>query len=257
MSASQTLSSAHHQESESVYFFGTCLIDVFYPEAGLSAIEILQKQNLTVIFPQNQTCCGQAARNCGYNDEAREVAYLQILCFPKNIPIIVPSGSCAGMMKLHYPQLFEGTQHHQLAIDFASRIYEFTAFLVHVLNIKLYDKGEPTSVTWHSSCHALREMNVKDEPLSLIKQLDNVTFIDSGHSQECCGFGGTFSIRQPKISQSMASDKVSALEATKADEFITGDVGCLMNINGTAEKNKASIKGRHIAEFIWERCYDS
>ncbi len=238
---------------DTVYFFGTCLVDLFFPQAGMAGMELLRRQGIRVVFPPDQSCCGQPARNSGYEDEARAVALAQIRAFPKAWPIVVPSGSCAGMMRTHYPQLFEGRPEHAEAVAFAARVHELTAFLVNVLGVALTDKGQPVKVTWHASCHSMREMGVRDEPKSLIRQLANVTLVENAREKECCGFGGTFAVRQPEISAAMVCDKVDALSETGATEVLSGDCGCLMNINGALEKQEKPLRGRHIAEFLLER----
>lgn len=238
---------------ETVYFFGTCIIDVLYPQAGLAGMELLKRNGVRVVFPQGQSCCGQPARNSGYLDEARAVALQQINSFPNDWPIVVPSGSCAGMMKTHYPELFEGRPEHDRAVEFSRRVYELTDFLLNVLHIQLEDKGEPVKVTWHGSCHSMREMGVVNQPKELIRQLSNVTLIENPREKECCGFGGTFAVRQPEISAAMVTDKVAALQETGAVEVLSGDCGCLMNITGAMDKAQAPMSGRHIAEFLLER----
>ncbi|TAN62182.1 MAG: (Fe-S)-binding protein [Magnetospirillum sp.] len=237
------------------YFFGTCLVDLFYPEAGLAGMELLQREGLTVVFPQNQTCCGQPARNNGHPDQARTVARLQLDAFPGDWPIVVPSGSCAGMMKVHYPELFEGDPDHARAVAFSARVYELTQFLVEVLDVKLADKGRPVTITWHPSCHSQREMGVVDQPKALLRQLANVTLVENPRETECCGFGGTFAVRQPEISAAMVTDKVASIEATGAAQVVSGDCGCLLNITGAAEKSRKAFTGQHIAEFLLERCH--
>ncbi|HYM59483.1 MAG TPA: (Fe-S)-binding protein [Thermoanaerobaculia bacterium] len=238
---------------EAVYFFGTCLVDLFYPEAGLAAIRLLQRENIRVIYRQGQTCCGQPAFNCGYRDEALAVARAQIALFPEDIPIVIPSGSCAAMMRHHYPALFHGEPDRAAATAFASRVYELSQFLVNVLGVRLEDRGEPIKVTWHASCHAVREMKVTGEPKALLGQLANVEMIELSRERECCGFGGTFSVRYPEISAAMVTDKAADAAATGAAEILSGDCGCLMNISGALDADGVPIRGRHLAEFLWER----
>jgi L-lactate dehydrogenase complex protein LldE len=240
---------------DTVYFFGTCVIDLFYPGAGLAGMDLLRLQGVRVVFPPDQSCCGQPARNSGYMDEARAVALRQMAAFPKDWPIVVPSGSCAGMMRTHYPDLFKGRPEYDQAVAFAARVHELTAFLVNVLHVTLQDKGQPVTVTWHGSCHSMREMKVVDEPKSLLRQLSNVTLVENPREKECCGFGGTFSVRQPEISAAMVSDKVAALEETGASRVVSGDCGCLMNITGAMEKSASPMQGQHIAQFIMERIH--
>jgi L-lactate dehydrogenase complex protein LldE len=238
---------------DKVYLFGTCLIDSVYPDAGLAAIRILQREGLKVVFPQGQSCCGQPAYNSGFPDEARRVARKQLNVFSRDYPIVVPSGSCAGMMKHHYPKLFEGDPDLPAAKAFAARVFEWTEFLVRVLKVRLMDRGGPVRVTWHSSCHALREMKVTEDSKALIRQLRNVELVELERETECCGFGGTFSIKQPEISAAMVSDKADDVFRTGASVLLSGDCGCLMNIGGALNRLRYPIQARHIAEFIWER----
>jgi L-lactate dehydrogenase complex protein LldE len=236
-----------------VYLFGTCLMDAVYPDAGMAAIRLLQAQGVTVVFPQDQSCCGQPAYNSGFVHEARAVARKQLQAFAKPYPIVVPSGSCAGMMKHHYPTLFAGTPDDAVARRFAERVYEFSEYLVRVLGVNLHDQGEPVTITWHSSCHALREMNVIQHSKALIRQLKNVTLVELDRETECCGFGGTFAVKQPAISAAMVKDKVDDIARTGASTIVTGDGGCLMNITGAMEHYGIPIAGKHLADFLWER----
>jgi L-lactate dehydrogenase complex protein LldE len=223
---------------DAVYFFGTCLVDLFYPEAGLAGIRLLEREGVRVIYPQAQTCCGQPAFNSGYDAEARAVARAQMALFPGDLPIVIPSGSCAAMMRHHYPS------------DFASRVHELTEFLVNVVGVQLRDRGEPVKVAWHASCHAVRDMGVADEPKLLLRQLANVELFELSRERECCGFGGTFAVRYPEISAAMATDKADDAAATGARELLSGDCGCLMNIAGALGPG---MRARHVAEFLWER----
>jgi len=244
------------EKPQKVYYFGTCLVDMIYPEAGMAGIKLLQQEGVKVIFPPDQTCCGQPAYNSGFPDEARAVAAKQIELFPEKYPIVVPSGSCAGMMRHHYPKLFADDPNIDYIKKFSERIFELSEFLVHVLNIKLQDCGDPIKVTWHSSCHALREMRTTEDSKSLIRQLKNVDLIELQHENECCGFGGTFAVKQPAISAAMVKDKTDDIRQTGAARLITGDCGCLMNISGAMQHDNIRTGGQHLAEFIWERIND-
>ncbi len=241
---------------ETVYFFGTCLIDMAYPAAGMAAIRLLQREGVTVVFPREQSCCGQPAYNSGFPEEARAVARKQMEIFHKPYPIVVPSGSCAGMMRHHYPKMFEGGPESSRVREFSDRVFELTEFLVHVLDLKLEDRGKPVTVAWHSSCHAAREMGIIEDSKSLIRQLANVSLKELENEHQCCGFGGTFAVKQPEISAAMVADKIADIAATGAGEVLSGDCGCLMNINGAMAHRKIPITGRHIAEFIWERIHE-
>ncbi len=236
-----------------VYFFGTCVVDLFFPGAGLAGIELLRREGVEVVFPQGQTCCAQPAFNCGYHAEARAVARAQIALFPRDLPVVVPSGSCAGMMKHHYPDLFAGERDEAAARAFAGRVVELTQFLVNVLGVRLTDRGRDATVTWHSSCHGLREMGLDSEPKALLGQLANVTVVPLKRERECCGFGGTFSVRYPDISAAMVTDKVADVTGTGASVVLSADAACLLNIGGALEKEGAAAKPMHLAEFLWER----
>lgn len=241
------------QKPDTVYYFGTCLIDMFYPEAGMAGLNLIRREGVKVIFPPEQTCCGQPAYNSGFPNEAKRVALKQIRLFPKDYPIVVPSGSCAGMMKYHYPYLFAEDSNLDTVKKFSNRIMELSEFLVQVLKIKLEDRGQPVKITWHSSCHALREMGVIEDSKSLIRQLKNVELVELENESECCGFGGTFAVKQPEISGAMVMDKVADIQQTGASRLLAGDCGCLMNIAGAMNYQNLSVKGQHLAEFIWER----
>lgn len=242
-----------NHKPKAVYFFGTCLIDLLYPETGISAMQLLKREGIRVIFPQDQTCCGQPAWNSGFRDEARQVAAKQLELFTQDIPIVVPSGSCAGMMKHHYPELFAGTPLQAQAEIISARVYELTEFLVDVLQLDLKDLGEPVEVAVHTSCSARREMGVANKIESLLENLENVTVLEQDHKAECCGFGGTFAVKQADISAAMVMDKTAAIRKTGAKVLLSQDCGCLMNISGAFEYQGNGPKVQHIASFLWER----
>lgn len=244
-----------------VYFFATCVVDQFFPGAGLDAITLLERQGLRVHFPEDQTCCGQPAYTSGFRDQARQVAARQLTLFPEDWPVIVPSGSCAGMMKHHYPELFADDPAQQAAADkLSARVYELTQFLVDVLGYTPADVGGDCTVVLHTSCSARREMGVHVTGKKLLGDLANVQVAQQDHESECCGFGGTFSVKQPEISAAMVEDKVAALKATGAERVVSADCGCLMNILGHAAwqdqqegRAKPSLPGEHIASFLLRR----
>lgn len=244
-----------------VYFYATCLVDLFVPEAGMDAITLLEREGIRVIFPEGQSCCGQPAYSSGFPEEARKVAASQLDLFPGDYPIIVPSGSCAGMIRWHWEKIFaDDPALHARAAAVAARTYELAEFLLHVVGFQRRDEGEPVTVTLHTSCSARREMGTHLVGRELLARLGNVTLAHHGHESECCGFGGSFSMKHPDISTAMVSDKVAALKATGAREVVTADCGCLLNITKRAEKedldagrSKPSLPGEHLATFLLRR----
>lgn len=238
-----------------VYLFATCLVDLFDPYAGVAAVELLESQGLTVHVPEDQTCCGQPAYTSGYPDEARSVARKQLSLFPEDWPVIVPSGSCAGMMRHHYPELFLGLPESSLVRGLSERIFELSEFLVEVCQFRVDPKTmpQPTRVVLHTSCSARREMGTHLSARALLNRFPGVEIVEQVRESECCGFGGAFSVRHPHISAAIAGEKVDALLATGADALVSADCGCLMNLNGTLAKRGERMRGQHIASFLNER----
>lgn len=237
-----------------VYFFATCLVDLFCPEAGMDAIELLEREGVTVHFPENQTCCGQPAYTSGFPDEARAVARAQLALFPENWPVVVPSGSCAGMMRHHYPKLFaDEPETRARAEALGERIFELSEFLLSVLKVQFRETGPATKVTLHTSCSARREMGTHHHARALLAQLPGVEVAMQSHESECCGFGGTFSLKHPSISSAMAGDKADALKETGAETFLSADCGCMLNINHTLQKRGDKFQGQHLASFLLQR----
>ncbi|MBD1601069.1 (Fe-S)-binding protein [Pseudomonas typographi] len=237
-----------------VYLFGTCVVDLFFPEAGMDAIHLLEREGIAVNYPQGQSCCGQPAYTSGYTEQARQVAKAQLALFEQDWPVVVPSGSCAGMFREHYPALFEADPALlRQAQALAARTYELAEFLLHVCKVELSDTGAPVKVALHTSCSARREMNTHLHGRALLAQLGNVERVDHSHESECCGFGGTFSVRLPDIAGAMVQDKTRQLIETGAHQVISADCGCLLNINGALEKQQAALRGQHLASFLWQR----
>ena len=243
------------------YLFATCLVDQFAPQAGLDTVRLLEREGITVHFPEDQTCCGQSAYSSGYPDEARAVARRQLALFPEPWPVVGPSGSCAAMMRHHYVELFaRDPVHLPRARELAERVFELTEFLVHVVGFAHEDIKEPCTVALHTSCHARREMGSHESSATLLNSLSQVKVATQARAEECCGFGGTFAIRYPDISAAIADDKVESLRATGAECVISADCGCLFNILGNAARqdevagrSEPSLPGEHIASFLWRR----
>ena len=237
-----------------VTLFGTCVMDLFFPEAGLDAIRLLEREGLKVHYPQAQSCCGQPAWTSGYVEEAREVARAQLQLLDNGLPVVVPSGSCAGMFRQHYREVFADEPDTLERVEsLAERTFELTEFLLHVCRVQWQDMGPPTQIALHTSCSARREMNTHLHARELLAGLSNVERLDHDHESECCGFGGTFSVRMPEVSGAMVLDKTRSLRESGAAEMVTADGGCLLNINGSLAKQKQAFRGRHLASFLWER----
>ncbi|HHW64654.1 MAG TPA: (Fe-S)-binding protein [Rhodocyclaceae bacterium] len=245
---------SYPEKPSDVYLFGTCVIDVFFPGAGMDAIRLLEREGIKVHFPQAQSCCGQPAYTSGYTDEAREVARAQLALFAGPWPVVVPSGSCAGMFRHHYFELFKDEPEMLGQIEsLAGRTFELAEFLLEVCRVRLEDEGAPVKVALHTSCSARREMNTHLHGRALLAQLAGVERIDHDHESECCGFGGSFSVRMPDISGAMVMDKTAALRDSGASEVVSADCGCLLNINGCFEKQGDALRGEHLASFLLRR----
>ncbi|RKU02590.1 oxidoreductase [Burkholderia sp. Nafp2/4-1b] len=241
-----------------VYLFATCLVDLFVPEAGLDAVRLLEREGLTVHYPRGQSCCGQPAYSSGNPDEARRVAAAQLDLFADAWPVIVPSGSCAGMIRHHWPALFaDDPVHGPKARAIAERTYELTEFLVNVLDVRLdgiaANAGPDERVVLHTSCAARREMGTRVHGVALVDALPGVTRVEHERESECCGFGGTFSLKHPDISGAMVRDKVASACATGCDRLVSADCGCLLNIGHAAAQAGAALPVEHLASFLWRR----
>lgn len=235
-----------------VYLYSTCLGQATLGASAVSAAKLLTRCGAQVVYKKDQTCCGQPAFNTGYFDEAKEVALYNISLFGDgDEPILVAAGSCAGMMGHDYIELFKGSEHEERARNFASRCKEVSSFLNE--HLELVDKGEPVKVSWHSNCHALRIAKSVEASKSLLRKLSNVELIELEREEECCGFGGTFSIKEPEISNAMALAKIADIKKTGVKYLISGDGGCLLNINGTLRRNNEDIKCIHLYDFLLAR----
>ncbi|HEX7635215.1 MAG TPA: (Fe-S)-binding protein [Noviherbaspirillum sp.] len=241
-----------------VYLFGTCVIDMFMPQAGLDAVRLLEREGITTHFPRAQSCCGQPAYSSGNPEEARIVALAQLGLFPEPWPVIVPSGSCAGMMRHHWPKLFENDPvNGPKARALSERIYELGEFLLHVLKVRFKETAPgtqaPERVVLHTSCAARREMGTRAHGVALVDALPGVTRVEHENESECCGFGGTFSLKHPDISGAMVKDKIASACATGCERLVSADCGCLLNIGHAAQYQGAPLQVEHLASFLWRR----
>lgn len=228
----------------------TCLGDAFFPAVGVATVKLLRRLGVTVDFPQAQTCCGQPHFNSGYHDEARELAKHTIMTFEKSPLVVTPSGSCAAMVKLEYPELFHGdAAWHARAVDLAKRTHELSDFLVNVLKVEDVGARFDGKVTYHMACH-LRGLGLMDEPIRLIQKVQGLQFVPLERYDECCGFGGSFSVRYPGISGAMVTDKAAFIEKTGVDAVVATDAGCLMNIGGCMNRQGSKVRILHLAELL-------
>ncbi len=232
--------------------FITCLGDQFYTSTLQNMTYLLERLGVELAFPPEQTCCGQPLFNNGFEDKTRAVARNFLNAFSQSdAPIIGPSGSCVGMVKHHYLELFpEGTPEHELAADISSRIYELTEYLVNVLKVTDVGAVYPHKVTYHASCHYLREMGLKTEAKTLLNAVQGLEFISLNEEETCCGFGGAFTVTYPEVSRSMMENKVNNIIASGADTVITCEPGCLMNIAGGLHKAGSDIRAMHIIDLL-------
>jgi L-lactate dehydrogenase complex protein LldE len=262
MTASQAVRIYPSKPSD-VYLFSTCLIDQFTPQAGLDTVKLLEREGIRVHYPEAQTCCGQPAHSSGYPDESRAVALRQLNLFNEPWPVVVPSGSCGGMIRLHYPHLFaDDPDLHAKALALSERVFELSEFLVNVVNFAYMDLGAPCTVALHTSCHARRQMGSHETSAALLDTLDKVKVVEQARIEECCGFGGTFSLLHPEISEAIVTDKVASIKDTDAHIVVSADCGCLLNITGRAAKqdelagrSQLSLPGAHLASFLWSRTH--
>ena len=238
---------------QQVYFFATCVVDLFWPQAGLHAVTLIERCGIRVVFPRAQTCCGQPAYTTGFPGDARAVAAAQLELFAQPWPIVVPSGSCGGMLKHHWPLLFKDDPARlSLAQDIAARTMEFSEFAAQHLNLSAASIA-PIKVALHTSCSARREMGTLACGRKLLAQSPGVQRVEHTHEAECCGFGGTFAVKHPEISAAMTADKLDALKHSGCDTYVSADCGCLLNLNGAAEKRGDSLRGEHLATFLLRR----
>ncbi|NGY04258.1 (Fe-S)-binding protein [Solimonas terrae] len=237
-----------------VYLFATCVVDLFSPQSGLDAVEVLEALGVTVAFPRDQTCCGQPAYTTGFADDARRVAAAQLDLFPQPWPIVVPSGSCGGMLRHHWPRLFaDDPQRLAQAEALAARTVEFCDFVDTRLAASQVADTTPVRLALHTSCTARRELATHLAGRRLLAKLPGVELLEPEHEAECCGFGGTFAIKHPEISAAMTEDKLDALQASGCAQFVSADCGCLLNLNGALERRPTTLRGLHIASFLRSR----
>jgi L-lactate dehydrogenase complex protein LldE len=237
-------------EGRRVALFVTCLVDLFRPSVGFAAVKLIEQAGFIVEVPEAQTCCGQPAYNSGDRADTQAIARNTIAAFEGYDYIVAPSGSCGGMLHCHYPELLaEDPAWAARAVAFAARSYELTQFLAEVAKLRI-DAAFPARVAYHDSCSSLREMGVKRQPRDLLGQVKGVELAELAETEACCGFGGTFCVKFPDISNKMVERKTADIAASGADTLLAGDLGCLMNIAGKLKREGSSVKVRHVAEVL-------
>jgi L-lactate dehydrogenase complex protein LldE len=235
-----------------VSLFIPCLTDQFFPKVGINLYKILKKVGAEVDYPEDQTCCGQLPFNSGYHEEAIELAQRFLQVFRGAEYIVAPSGSCTSMVKIFYAEILEDSGLQEILHQVASKTYEFSDFLVNVLGVNDLGVHFPHRITYHDACHLLRELKVKDAPRDLIRHVRGVEFVEMEESENCCGFGGTFSVKYPEISTTMAEDKASAIAQSGAEYVVANDSSCLMQIAGYLSRKGIPAKPLHLADLLGE-----
>ena len=236
--------------SRKVSLFVPCFVDQLLPEAAVDTVKVLRRIGYSVEYPEEQTCCGQPAFNTGYWDEARPCAERFVRVFKHADLIVCPSGSCTTMVRAFYPELLAASSWRADAIALASRTFELSEFLVKVAAVTQVGATFPHSVTYHASCHALRELHIHDEPLQLLRQVDGLKLIEMVRSEECCGFGGTFAAKFPAISTAMGDGKCASALETGAEYIVSNDSSCLMHIQGLLSRQGKPMKTISLAEVL-------
>ncbi len=238
--------------ADTVQLFITCIIDTLYPETGQAVVRLLEKAGVSVSFPPGQTCCGQPAFNAGLRQPARDMAVQTIRAF-EGYPgaVVIPSGSCAAMIRHSYPELFaDDREWLPKALALAERTYELTEFLVDVLGVTDLGSHYKGRLAYHSSCHLLRGLGVDRQPRSLLENLHEAELVELAETDECCGFGGVFSVEHPEISSAMLDRKIANIDACQADTIVACDAGCVTNINGGLHRKHKTQRAVHIADIL-------
>ena len=237
-----------------VSLFVTCLVDQLFPHVGLAMAEVLERLGYEVDFPEGQTCCGQPAFNTGFRSEARTVARHFLSVFANGGYIVCPSGSCTSMVRHHYAELFhKDPEALETARQVASRVYEFSEFVLNVAGREDVGARYEGVVTYHDSCHSLRELQIKDQPRRLLRAVRGLELREMDIAEECCGFGGTFAVKFADVSGAMLGTKIESIRRTGAGAVVSTDASCLMQIQGGLSRAGLPIRALHLAEVLAAR----
>ena len=234
-----------------VGLFVTCLVDLFRPSVGFAAVALLERAGCRVEVPRAQTCCGQPAYNSGDRADTKAIARGVIEAFRGFDHVVAPSGSCTAMIKEHYPTLFtDEPAMAEAARDLAGRTHELISFLIDVRGMDSVEAHFAGKVTYHDSCSGLRELGIQAQPRKLLASVDGLELVELPDADVCCGFGGTFCVKYPEISNSIVTQKAEAIEGTEAGTLLAGDMGCLLNMAGKLKRRGAAVSVRHVAEVL-------
>ncbi|MBO6947754.1 MAG: (Fe-S)-binding protein [Rhodospirillales bacterium] len=234
-----------------VGLFVTCLVDLMRPVVGFAAVKLLEDAGCKVEVPASQTCCGQPAYNSGDKADTLDIAKNVIAAFEGYDYVVAPSGSCAGMIKDHYPEAFADVPKWLArAENLSAKTYELMSFLTDVMSVSATNAEFSGTVTYHDSCSGLRELGIKDQPRALLSSVQGLKISEGNETETCCGFGGLFCVKYPDISEKMVDAKVDDIVKTGADTVLAGDLGCLMNIAGRLQRRGVDVKARHAAEVL-------
>ena len=242
---------AKEEDCPTVGLFVTCLVDLFRPSVGFAAVKLLEEAGCRVEVPATQTCCGQPAYNSGDRADASAIARQVIAAFERYDYVAAPSGSCAGMLKLHYPRLLsEDAEWSGRADALAAKVYEIVAFLVDIRGVERVEAAFAGTVTYHDSCSSLRELGIRDQPRRLLGSVEGLRLAEMRDTEACCGFGGTFCVKYPDISNAIVEKKTAAIAASGATTVLGGDLGCLMNVAGKLQRQGIAVAARHVVEVL-------
>jgi L-lactate dehydrogenase complex protein LldE len=234
-----------------VGLFVTCLVDLFRPSVGFAAIKLLEDAGCTVDVPSAQTCCGQPAYNSGDRADAKTIGKSVIVAFERFDYVVAPSGSCTGMLRKHYPALFaDEPEWRARAEALAGKAWELVSFLTDVLGVTAVIARYEGSVTYHDSCSGLRELGIARQPRQLLASVEGLELRELPDADTCCGFGGTFCVKFPDISNAIVEKKVERIVDTGADTLLAGDLGCLLNMAGKLKREGWPTRTRHVAEVL-------
>lgn len=234
-----------------VGLFVTCLVDMFRPGVGFASVKLLEDAGCAVEVPMTQTCCGQPAYNSGDRADARALAEQVIAAFEGFDHVVAPSGSCAGMLKKHYPGLFRGDAKWEARAEgFAAKVHELVSYLADIRGLAAVAARQEATVTYHDSCSGLRELGIRDQPRRLLASVEGLKLVELADADVCCGFGGTFCAKYPEISNAIVERKTARIEESGAGTLLAGDLGCLMNIAGKLRRQGSAVEVRHVAEVL-------